>query len=229
MKFSICVPTRGRVNNIIRLLRSIEETSFNTNNVQLIFRIDEDDTRSEIIIKAMLSNVDIDLVKGKRGDLSDMWEDCYPKAKHDGLMMCADDVIFRTDHWDRTMSAKLPENDIWFAWGNDMIHGRGLATLPFVSRKWVETVGYFVPRGYTKDYCDTHIHNIARRVRMKGHNIQHYFDDLVFEHMHPGAGKAKMDDTYKYRLNKPSTEGLYNQRAKEREEAADKIINAIKK
>lgn len=232
LAFSICVPTRGRPKSIKRLIESIELTSKEPDKIQVIFRIDEDDKESREIIESIESKLaSIDIITGKRCDLSDMWEDCYPTANANRIMMCADDVVFRTKGWDTKIRGKTPnaKGVPYFVWGNDKIQGSLLATLPIVSRKWVELVGYFVPRGYARDWCDTHIYDIAKRAQKHGAGkVMIYFNDIVFEHLHPSVGKSKYDSTYSYRLKQKCPKNKYNNRAVNREKIAKKIAVWVK-
>lgn len=225
--FTICVPTRERPKSINRLIKCIRDTAKYPDKIQIIFRIDKDDKVSKATIDAIKSPFKIDCIIGDRGNLSDMWEDCWETAKADLIMMCADDVIFRTKNWDDTILQKAvnPKDTPYFIWGNDKIQGAGLATLPIMSRKWVELVGYFVPRGYAVDYCDTHLDQIARLAKKGGVDVMTYFNDIVFEHMHPNNGKAPNDKVYQWRRNKQLPVSQFKTRLEERQKAAQRIIN----
>lgn len=238
MRFSICVPTRGRPENVKRLIDSIYSTASKPSTVEIIFRTDNDDKGARRTKSAITENikklkeenrVHIKMAVGERLQyLSDLWEDCYSHAISDRIMMCADDVIFRTQGWDNTIANGTPNADknIYFIWGNDLNQRRGLATLPMMSRLWIETVGYFVPKGYACDWCDTHIHDIANRLANLGSDIRCYFGDVVFEHMHPSVGKAKWDDTYGFRRSKVE-QSQYYKRTGERQTIAQKIHDTI--
>lgn len=232
MRFSICVPTRGRINNVNRLTKSIYDKATKPNTIEIIYRVDDDDRASqEAIPKLIAENVrrkfaPIKMVIGKRTKyLSDLWEDCYPLTSGQRIMMCADDVIFRTQSWDDKIFLKTPDahQKLYFIWGNDLNQCRGLATLPMMSRPWVENVGYFVPRGYACDWCDTHLHDIANKLANCGTNVRCYFRDVIFEHMHPTIGKAKWDPTYHHRRSMGSSSGTYSTTNKARNDIAKRI------
>jgi hypothetical protein len=234
MRFSIIIPTRARVSNIQRILASLNLTLEQPNKTEVILRLDDDD--GEVLEACKKINTKYKLkkvVKPRNEDfLSDLWEDCRERAVGSRFMMCADDVVFKTKNWDAIVAQGTPnpEKLFHFVYGNDKIHGKGLATLPIVSRAWVETVGYFVPRGYTCDYCDTHLQDIAIRLNKLGCNVIQYFDNVVFEHRHPVAGKAKWDKTYSFRRKKhDKAVREYNHRAVERAKKAERLAKIAKK
>ena len=211
-------------------------TTDDPKKIEVIFRVDLDDEKTLNLVKSFKAPFKIKIVKDKRNEcLSDLWEECMPVATGDRLFMCADDVIFRTKGWDSKIVKKTPKarENIYFIWGNDKNQGKDLATLPSLSRGWVNAVGYFVPSGYKRDYCDTHLQDIAARLKKLGSNRMTYFKNVVFEHMHPTAGKAKWDETYRYRL-KMGVKGdhpgahTYSSRTSERQKIAEKLHKKLK-
>jgi len=227
MNFSICIPTRERPNNIKRLVSSILDLAHDPDKVELIFRLDADDSTVPDVIQKHGKIV----TKKRPKCMSDLWEDCYPLATADRVMMCADDAVFRTQDWDKTIYDMTPDpgNHFYFIWGNDLIQCRGLATFPIMSRAWINEVGYFIPRGYLREWCDTHVHDIANRLNKLGYDVRFYFAEVIFEHMHPNAGKAKNDNTYRYRYALKGEEGQYRRRSEERQKIAAKLARKIKR
>lgn len=158
-------------------------------------------------------------VIGERICLSDMWNVAAGAARGDILMMCGDDIVFRTPGWDTAVAAAfeaVPDR-IALVYGDDTIQGRRLATHPFIHRAWYEAVGYLVPPGFSCDWSDMWLNEVAdelhRRVWLPG---------VVTEHMHPVMGKARLDDNHRERLargRRDNVRVLYEARAAER--AAD--------
>lgn len=237
-QFSICVPTRGRQLGLTRLAKSIDSMSDNPELVELILRIDDDDHVASQAANDLVGRIRcpiILVVLPHNEFLSDLWEDCYPSTHADRIMMCADDCVFRTKGWDTRIAAVSPDSGrkVYFLYGNDLYQKGQLAAFPILSRAWIECVGFFVPRGYHRDWCDTHIHDIANRLKseqgiLKG-TIVTYFKDIIFEHLHPAAGKAKYDKTYTARLKMPCEARQYHKRGAERSAAALKLARYIKK
>ena len=63
-------------------------------------------------------------------------------------MHCGDDLTFDTPGWDGVVREAFEQtpDKILFAYGNDLgPHGETFGTHGFVHRRWVETLGYFVP------------------------------------------------------------------------------------
>lgn len=100
-----------------------------------------------------------------------------------------DDHFCRTTGWDRMISEALSEPGI--AYGDDLLQGEMLPTAPFISASIVNALGwYFLP-------CLTHMYvdNAAKRIGEQLGRLV-YLPDVIIEHLHPGAGKADMDDGY---------------------------------
>jgi hypothetical protein len=104
------------------------------------------------------------------------------------LMICADDVIFRTEGWDEKIRS-IP-GDIWLAYTND---GRDRKKCEhfFLPRKLYEIQGYVMPSGFEHFCCDEWMQRIAEAAGVLIPRL-----DIVTEHMHHKYGKAPNDDTY---------------------------------
>src|ERR1700690_4381425 len=163
------------------------------------------------------------IVHGERLVMSDIWNALIPYAKGDIYMLAADDVIFRTPGWDVIVEeafAAVPDK-ILLAYGDDGgPTGKVFSTLPFVSRKWVETVGYFTGPGFSADFSDTWPFDVATMIgRVK-------FLPIITEHMLWIHGKAEKDETYKEnaeRYAKDQPHIAYGNRLSERKADAAKL------
>lgn len=230
---TIVVPSRGRPSNIRRLVSSICDTAADISKIEIIVRLDKDDSNLEEYVR-ILNKFKIDITKivgEKTENLSDLWNKSYKRVKYDRIMMMADDVIFRTKNWDRMVveASPRPQNTVYLIWGNDLNQKQDLPTLPILSKAWIDNVGYFVPEGYVCDFCDTHIYDIAIRLKKIGHNCMVYLKNVVFEHMHPTIGKAKWDDVYNSRRKKrDDAAAVFEKRAGERQMLAQKISDLVK-
>ena len=218
---------------IHRLLQSIRSTAKNPNGIEIILRIDSDDLKTIAFTKRYDKHPLKIKIKDRSKFISDLWEDAYKLTSADRIMVCADDVIFRTDNWDEIIAKASPKPDknVYFMYGNDLLQGKGLATLPILSRSWVKLAGYFMPRGYKVDWCDTHLHDIARRLaKIEGIDPKahiKYFSEIIFEHMHPNLGKAPWDKTYAFRRKMGTEQAQYDKRANERAKIAIKMAKYI--
>lgn len=223
---SILLPSRGRPDNIRRLVNSILETATKTDDIEAIVRIDLDDPNYDEYMDnpPPLTTV----FSGDRVVLSEMWNECYEKAKGDILMHCGDDIIFRTYGWDTKVVEEFnryPDN-IVFVFGNDgSPHNGKFGTHGFIHRKWVETVGYFVPPYFSSDYNDTWLNDVARIIGRHNHI------DILTEHMHPDLGKGPLDQTHVDRLERHRRDNvaqIYADKLVERQKDAEKLMGVMR-
>jgi hypothetical protein len=109
---------------------------------------------------------------------------------HDILGAFGDDVLFRTDGWDRTVKAMLATPGI--AFGDDLVHGKNHPTAVFMSRAIVDALGWLALPATKHQWADDgwkRLGNDAGCLR--------FMPDVIVEHMHPAVGKSEMDDTYR--------------------------------
>lgn len=195
-----------------RLVKSIRSTA--ADPVEVVFYVDMDDpvswqTAAELDVVMVSSDPPI--------VLSDMWNRCANAAQGEVLMQCGDDIVFRTPGWDRAVMAAfeaVPDR-IVLVHGDDRLQGFRLATHPFLHRRWVDTVGYLVPPGFSCDWTDVWLHEVAQAL---GRRV--YLPGVVTEHMHPVAGKGPMDQTHRDRMERGARDNvaaLYTARVGERE------------
>ncbi len=218
---SVCCPTRGRPANMRRLVESIAATALG--DVDLVFYIDADDEPSA----AMAVELDACHIIGERIVLSDMWNACTSAAVGEILMQCGDDIVFRTPGWDAEVTAAFDKHldRIALVHGDDGIHGQALGTHGFVHRTWVDTVGYFLPPGFSCDMSDVWLNEVADQL---GRRV--YLPDVLTEHMHPIVGKGLLDQTHRDRLAAGRRDGvhaLYAARAGERAADVAKLRHVI--
>lgn len=202
MKISLLSPVRGRPEGIKAFYDSIVETVAQPDKLSIIFGVDGDDHEAEDevtkIIKSQLSiktschifTDDLNLGFGT----SKRWNVLYHSAcPADIYGFGSNDVVFKTKGWDdilREVFSKLPDQ-IGMAYANDSVHGKTLATHPFVMRKWVQTLGYIVPEWMYHYYVDNFIHSVAMTIKRC-----QYMPNFVVEHCHPCVNKAPVDAVY---------------------------------
>lgn len=192
MKISICCPTRGRPENVDRLLGSLGRTA--SIPPEVILYIDEDD--NEYVDELYSSSVKI--IRGPRQTLSNCWNECAKAATGDILMFAGDDIVFKTKGWDRMVINTFeshPDKYI-FVHGDDGHWGKQFGTHGFIHRKWYEAVGYLLPPYFVSDYGDTWLNDMAN---ILGRRL---YLNFVTEHLHPAWGKAEIDQTHRERLER---------------------------
>lgn len=192
MRILLATPTRGRPDGFREMVRSARRTANQNDQLAIVARIDKDDPEHLGYNKERGYQV----TQGKRVNLPDAWNEIVRNNRFDILMMCADDIRFRTTGWDDEVRAVFEQwpDRIGHAYGDDGFHGENLATHSFVSKEWIDAVGYYLPTILRGDYVDTFLHVLAQNLGRK-----QYMPRVFIEHLHPFAGKAEMDDTYAYR------------------------------
>lgn len=213
---SILVPSRGRPQNIERLHASLIETTHGP--WEMIVRLDDDD----VAYPALSS---IRYITGPRRVLSAYWNECYEVAQGPVYMHGGDDIVFKTPGWDVKILEAFPEDGIALVHGNDLgDRGATFATHGFLHRKWVETVGYFVPPLFSSDFNDTWLNSIANILDRR------IYVPIVTEHMHPGFGKAELDATHLERIERhkqDDPDSIYRNTAADRVRDAQKLLEVM--
>lgn len=218
---SILVPSRGRPDNLRRLYNSLLQTT--GGEWELLVRLDDDDpTRGEYDQPPHQANV-----TAPRGLMSQLWNDLIPYALGDIFMLGGDDITFNTPGWDGLIRDAFPEDGIALVHGNDLSpNSATIATHPFVSRLWVETLGYLAPPYFASDYNDLWLTEVANDL---GRHF--YIPEVVTEHHHPAFGKAEFDATHLERIERHKAEAVdavWRDTADKRQEDVDKLLPLLK-
>lgn len=218
---SLLCPTRGRPAEFKRMSDSAFDLATHDRQVELIAYHDEDDTSGYYGLKR------VQWVFGPRILLSSTWNECYKHARGDILMHCGDDIIFRTPGWDsivRKTFAEAPDPYICVHGDDCSPNTDALATHGFYHRKWVETLGYFMPPYFSSDWNDVWLTEVADEI---GRRIK---IPIITEHMHYAFGKAEHDQTYAERELRGIEDDvvkLFNETKKLRKADAKKLKAAI--
>jgi len=207
---SIIFPTKNRVNNLKELFDSLNETIYDSQDVEVILYVDHDDPVTLDFVKSGLDKhigrITTSVTVGKeKVQLGETYNRAYRKAKGDIIMFAADDVRFRTKNWDKIIKQEYDkyEDKIALVFGPDGIQPNGtLATHGFVSRKAVEAIGYVCPGGMGYNYSDNWLTDIYRKIKRL------VYVPVYFEHAHWGVGKAEYDETYRTGSDAPHPDSL---------------------
>lgn len=181
---ALLVPSRGRPENIVRLMQAMEATC--RGDTTLIVGLDADDPRVLEYPSGPVYEVahDLHFVTG--------WINYLARYRHrgyDALGHIGDDNVPETPGWDIRILQALERTP--FAFGNDL-YPREPGSLPchiFMRSQVVEALGYMAPPAIT------HIADLAWREWGKACGIT-YLDDVIIEHLHWSNGKAPMDAVY---------------------------------
>lgn len=226
---SLLCPTRGRPTNIIRMIESVFSNDTSQTS-EIVFFLDNDDLISIEVVKSLIKEYPgrvQGLVGPRNRNISKMHNICARKAKGDIIGLSDDDVVYRTLGWNELIEQAFADSPdkILLVYGRDGLHDERHATHPFIHRKWMETTGYYVPEYFTGDYADTWLNDVAGLLCRK-----HFISELITEHLHPGAGKAEWDTTYRERFElqaQQNPDALFKSLLPERFEDARKLREVI--
>jgi hypothetical protein len=191
-----------------RLFESLIQTTTLPQNIELAVYLDVDDEASQGIV---WPRFDVSKLTGPPGQtMGDMTRACYKSSRGRYVMLLNDDVIFRTEGWDRRIVRAFERfpDDVALVYGNDLDQGESRPTLPFVSRTVCDLMGAICPRGYHNLHIESHLFDIFKQLSNLGQHRLVYLGDVVFEHMHHVVGKAGFDATY-VKKNKQNDDALF--------------------
>lgn len=227
MNISILCPTRKRKKNVQRLIDSALNTACDRKNIEFVFYIDNDDLETIDYLNNQTQHTNILFLNGARIILSEMWNRCYEKSSSDIVMLCGDDIVFRSENWDTKVLKEFDKygDKIIFVHGDDLCHGSNLGTHGFLHKNWIKTIGYAAPPYFSCDFTDTWITEVSNIIK------RHiYLPDVITEHMHPSLNKAELDLTHQERIARGKADNvleIYNSLNNERKEDAKKLKNFI--
>ena len=184
MVISILVPSRKRLYNVQRMIDSLIDTISGNHKIELILRLDFDDEKDyieQISIKGCdLLNLTWVIDEPTFPNLSVLWNDCLKYSVGDIIQMGGDDLIYSTKNWDELVVQEFKStfpNGIGFIYGPDGIFYSNLGTHGFVSRLWVDTLGYFTPQQGFTYYNDNWVFEVATLIGKR-----HYIEKLFINH-----------------------------------------------
>jgi hypothetical protein len=197
MKIAILAPMRGRPLGMRKFLGTLLLSVEQLWNMTVTVGIDNDDEIGMETAKELASLYDVKIVVHDASKLgigtATRWNELLRATKADIYGMGSNDCVYATKGWDnllRQAFEKWPDR-IGMVYGNDLLQGEKLATYPFVSQQWTDTLGYFTPEWVKHYYSDTYIHELAKRI-----GRCQYIPELIIEHLHYGVNKNVKDETY---------------------------------
>lgn len=193
----VIVPSRGRPQNMLRLLNAWESSRrMSSVKAELWAIIDHDDPcRSDY--ESLLSDArpyfDIYIPAPPRTPIGPLLNELGRKlawdAKRIGFM--GDDHVPQTDCWDGAVVDALDQLGSGIVYGNDLLQGEKLPTAAFMTSDIIRALGWMCPPQLEHLYIDNAWLELGRAMgRLR------YLPDVVIEHLHPAAGKAATDQTY---------------------------------
>jgi hypothetical protein len=199
----VIVPSRGRPDNVKRLVDSWKETGA---TADLLVAMDNDDETWTVEDGEAIMDAGYDFLTLTWGPRIRMGPTLNREARalagqYRYLGFMGDDHLPRTPEWDKRICEGL--ESCWGAgivYGNDLFQGINLPTAVFMDSRIVQTLGYMCPPEQTHLYLDNAWKSWGQQM---GPKRLKYLPLVVIEHIHPHAeGKAEWDDRYE-EVNSP--------------------------
>jgi hypothetical protein len=209
---SLLCPTRGRPARFAAMLESALNYASGGVKLEILAAVDDDDPCVAEYDRMSLVFPMLTVLVGKRKSNPALMNELAAIAKGDLMMAAADDIVFRTPHWDRIVVRAFAQHPdgMLVAYTNDG-RDRGKCEHFFVSRAWVQAVGCFMWPEFEHFCADEFVERLGQRV-----GRTRYLRELVTEHLHFKYGKAARDETYASK-RRENVSGRDNQRLAELE------------
>jgi hypothetical protein len=113
------------------------------------------------------------------------------KDQYKYIAFFGDDHVIQSAWESKFISYFEENNQVGIAYGNDLLQGAKLPTAVCLTSNIVDKLEYMVPKNLIHMYADNFWLDLGRSL-----NIIKYFDEVIFEHIHPDNGKAVRDSQY---------------------------------
>jgi len=184
----VIVPTRGRPDWALRLSESHRATTDGLSDI--VFMVDDDDPCAAEYVDRVPN-----VVVGNPAKLVE-WTNRIAVANVDNYQVfgsVGDDHLFETIGWERLILSGFDAvGGTGVVYGDDGYQGENLPTACFVSTDIVAALGWMAPPQLEHMFCDNFWLALGRalgRVR--------YVPAVKITHLHPAAGKAEWDASYR--------------------------------
>jgi hypothetical protein len=191
------VPTRGRPTAAGELLIAFDELC--GGDTRLLFVVDSDDPQlpgyEAVVPDNLLVGAHTNMVHALNAGAMSVVETSWAV----GFM--GDDHRPRTKNWDRRYLKALRELGTGMVYGDDLLQRENLPTQIAMTSDIIQALGWMAPPALVHLAVDNWWLTLGRFV-----GCIRYLPDVVVEHMHPVAGKAKWDAGH-LRVNRPEMYG----------------------
>jgi hypothetical protein len=159
---SLICPTRGRVENVRKMINDFRNTQTNQN--ELWFYIQDDDTSKNDYIKLFKEVNHKEYMVDRFTFTGHMWTILAGKCKGDIIMLMGDDAGIVTKGWDIKMeeAAKQYNKDNIFFMG--VKDERGKHPFPAMSRTVFNLLGFFYAPQFLHRYGDTYLVKLGQEI-----------------------------------------------------------------
>ena len=194
MIISVILPTRCRPIQAKKFLESLYINSHQPDQVELIICIDDDDDSYNNFHTYFEKTI---ILRSPRTGMGQITYEGICKSKGEIILLCNDDVIVKTKGWDdefRKIHRFFPDH-IYLMSPNDENKSNSLFVFPTFSRKLFNLLCDY-PRIYKGAFIDTHLHEIFKSLKYKGHDRIVFLEHIRFTHNHFRVTGEKPDKTY---------------------------------
>src|SRR5574338_385867 len=194
-ELTVFVPTRQRPDNLLDFGGEFERHL--TSDTRLVFIVDEDDEFRERYIAVNDDRFNIFIAPPTRRGMVGALNAAFRAYLSTGRLGYAvgfmgDDHRPRTPGWDTKYLAELHNMGSGFVYGDDLLQGEAMPTQVAFTTDIAMTLGYMCPPEFDHLCVDLVWKDWGLAI-----NRIKYLPDVVIEHMHPMAGKARMDKAYR--------------------------------
>lgn len=197
----VIVPSRGRPAAVAALDAAFRETCVADTRIVLALDADDPDRGGYFAVQGdPLTRVSAAYLQPATPESTmvsalNLAADDHARGFAVGFM--GDDHRPRTKGWDQQYLDALRELGTGIVYGNDLLQGANLPTQVAMTADIVRRLGYMAPPQLRHMYVDNFWRDLGRAV-----GCIRYLPNVVVEHLHPIAGKAKWDPGY-MRVNDP--------------------------
>lgn len=205
VEMTIVIPTRGRPENLKRVIQAWYETGA-FGHADMLVAIDADDPRYpeylDLIIKQDADAIDFLTFQTWWPMVTKLNVAArYAAESHRVVGFAGDDHVPRTDGWANSYLATLRRSMTGIVYGNDLHRGIHLPTQWAMTSDIITGLGRMVPARVHHLFCDRSILDLGRATQCIV-----YLPTVVIEHMHYRAGKAEKDIGYQSVNNRNNQE-----------------------
>lgn len=191
----VVTPSRGRPAGLREMVEAVHSTAGGA--VQVVAGLDHDDPTD--YLETMLGyEGDVIVYRGERKSLCG-WTNHLAMQALDGpnppryLASLGDDHRPRTPDWDLKLIEAIEAMDgPGFAYGNDLLQGAKMPTAWVASAEVVRALGWMMLPSCEHMYVDAAVLELGKAASRIA-----YRPDVIIEHVHPLAGKASWDESYR--------------------------------
>jgi hypothetical protein len=223
---TVYVPTKGRPENAERL----QEQFYNTVslNSRVVFILSTNDAKLDLYSNL---NYSITVTPDKPGFVAPLnlgyWKDRREVFSY-ALGFMGDDHFPRTPYWDEKILSELEYMKSGLVYGNDMFQGERIPTQIVMTANIPLSLGFMTPPQLKHLYADNFWLDFGRSI-----NRIKYLPDVVIEHLHPAAGKAKHDEGYQFSgdfaLDQEDKKAYYKYLQEDLEADSRKVISMLRR